>query len=131
MVFHWSLGDCKSHQISRTLLSILAGLISALILIVCTRPFISESSSPFTNLLVTVVSAPITLGITVTFMFQCCFRSLAESTHLSFFSFSFSFIQQSARTANSTMRQIFCFFLILLSLVVWPSLGDPFVFRNS
>ena len=33
---------------------------------------ISKSSSPFTMLLGIVSSAPITLGITVNFMFNCC-----------------------------------------------------------
>ena len=58
---------------------------------VATRPIISNSSSAFINLLVTVPSAPITIGITITFMFDSFFSSLARSTYLSFFSLSFSF----------------------------------------
>ena len=61
MVFHWSLSDSKSPQVSRTLLSILAVLNYAVVWMVSTRPSISESSSPFCNPLVTVPNAPITI----------------------------------------------------------------------
>ena len=77
MIFHWSLRDNKSPQVSRTLLSIQANLSNALVWIVSTRSLISKSSSPFTKPLVTVPRAPITIGITVTFMFH---------RHLSFLS---------------------------------------------
>ena len=71
MVFHSSLSDSKSPQVSRTLLSILADLnnaIDALILMGSTRPFISKSSNPFTSSLGTVSSTPITVGITVSIL---------------------------------------------------------------
>ena len=55
-VFHRSLSDSKS-QVSRTLLSILADLNNAVVWIVSTSPVISKSSSPCTNLLVTVPRA--------------------------------------------------------------------------
>ena len=67
MVFHWSLSDSKSPQVSRTLLSILAGLNNAVVWMVSARPAISKSSSPFINTLVTVPRAPITIGINATF----------------------------------------------------------------
>ena len=70
MVFHWSLSDSKSPQVSRTLLSILAVLNNAVFLMVSTHPLISKSSSPFNNPLVTVAKAPITIGIIVTSMFD-------------------------------------------------------------
>ena len=54
MVFHWSLSDNKSPQVSRTLLSILAILNNAVVWMVSTRPPTSKSSSPFSNPLVTV-----------------------------------------------------------------------------
>ena len=60
MVFHWSLSDSKSPQVSRTLLSILAVLNNAVVWMVSTRPPISKSSSPFSNPLVTVPNTPIT-----------------------------------------------------------------------
>ena len=52
MVFHWSLRDSKSPQVSRTLLSILTVLNNAVVWMVSTRPPTSKSSSPFSNPLV-------------------------------------------------------------------------------
>ena len=70
MVFHWTLRDSKSPQVSRTLLSILAVLNNIVVWMVSTRPLTSKSSSPFSNPLVTVPNAPITIGIIVTCMFH-------------------------------------------------------------
>ena len=75
----------KSPQVSRTLLCILADLNNALVSMVSTRPLISKSSSLLTNLLLIVLSAPITNGITVTFMFLNFFSSLALLLLLSLF----------------------------------------------
>ena len=61
MVFHWSLSDSKSPQVSRTLLSILADLNNAVVWIVSTWPPTSKSSSLFNNTLITVPKAPILL----------------------------------------------------------------------
>ena len=49
MVFHWSLSDNKSPQVSRTLLSILTVLSNAVIWIVSTRPPTSQSSRPLSR----------------------------------------------------------------------------------
>ena len=68
MVFHWSLSDSKSLQVSKTLLSILAVLSNAVIWIVSPSPPTSNSSKPFKNPLVIVPKAPITIGTIVTFM---------------------------------------------------------------
>ena len=107
MVFHWSLSDSMSPQISRTLLSILVFLNNAVLWIVSTRPPTSKSSSSFDNPFVTVPKAPITIGIIVTFMFYSFFNSLARSRYLPFFSHSFSFILRSTRTAKITISLIF------------------------
>ena len=85
MIFYWSLSDSKSPQVSRTLLSILADL--NVTWMVPTRPLISKPSSPSANPLVTVPSASITIGITVTFMLHSFFVSWARSRYLSLFSF--------------------------------------------
>ena len=85
MVFHRSLSDSKSPQVSRTRLRILAVLNNAVVWIVSTRPPISKSSKPFNNPLVTVPNAPITIGTIVTFMFHSFFISLARSRYLTFF----------------------------------------------
>ena len=114
MVFHRSLSDSKSPQVSRTLFSILAVLNNVVVWMVSTRPPTSKSPSPFSNPLVTVPNAPITIGIIVTCMFHCFFHSLARSRYLSFFAHSFSFILWSAATAKSTILQVLFFLLIII-----------------
>ena len=115
--FYRSLGDSKSPQVSRTLLSILAVLNNAVVWMVSTRPPTSNPSSPFSNPLVTVPNAPITIGIIVTCMFHRFFNSLVRSSYLSFFSHSFIFILWSAGTAKSTILQVLFFCLLLLLLL--------------
>ena len=70
MVSHWRLSDSKSLQASRTLLSILADLNNAVVWHVSTRPLIFKSSSPFINPLLIIPRAPITTGITGTFILR-------------------------------------------------------------
>ena len=118
MVFHWSVIDSKSSQVSRTLLTILVVHNNVVVWMVSTRPPTFKSSSPFNNPLVTVPNAPITIGIIVTFMFHSFFNSLARSRYLSFFSDSFSFILWSAGTAKSTILQILFFFFFFFLLII-------------
>ena len=54
MVFHWSLNDSKSPQVSRTLLSILVVINNAVVWKLSTRPPTSKSSRPFSNPLANV-----------------------------------------------------------------------------
>ena len=110
MVFHWSLSDSMSSRVSRTLLSILAVFNNVVVWMVFTRPPTSKSSSPFSNPLVTVPNAPITIGIIVTFMFHSFFNSFARSKYLSFFSLSFNFILWSTGTAKSTILHIMFYY---------------------
>ena len=72
--FHWSLSDNKSPQVSRTLLSILAVLNDAVVWVDPTRRLTSKSSSSFSNPLVSVPNAPITIGIIVNCMFHSFFQ---------------------------------------------------------
>ena len=116
MVFHWRLSDSKSPQVSRTLLSILANLNNAVVWVVSLRLLISKSSSPCTNLLVTIPRAPITIGITVTFMLRSFFSSPARFRYLSFFSLFFSFTQWSAGMAKSIIWQVLFFLLTITRL---------------
>ena len=74
ITFHWSLSDSKSPRVSRALLNILAVLNNVVVWMVSTRPPNSKSSSPFSNPLVTVPNAPITIGIIVTCMFHSFFQ---------------------------------------------------------
>ena len=137
MIFHWFLTDSKPPQVSRTLLSILAVLNNVVVWMVSTRPPTSTSSSPFSNPLVTVPNAPITIGTIDTFMFHSFFfNSLARSRYLSFFSHSFSFNLWSAGAANSTILQILSFLLIiirsgLLAEIRWSVCCTPWEFFRS
>ena len=79
----WSLNDIKSPLVSRTLLSILAGLNYAVVWIVSARPPISNSSSPLIKRLGTVPSVPITIGVNVNLIFESFLDSLARSKYLS------------------------------------------------
>ena len=129
MVFHWSLSDSKSPQVSRTLLRILAVLNNAVVWMVSTRLSTSKSSSPFSNPVVTVPKAPITIGIIVTYMFHSFFNSLARSKYLFFFSYSFSFILWSAGAAKSIILQfLWVFFFGFFNYnQVWSSGRDSVI----
>ena len=74
-ISHRSLSDNRFPQVSKTILSILADLNNAVAWMVSIWPLISKSSSPFTNCLRIVPSVPITIDITVTFMFHNFFYS--------------------------------------------------------
>ena len=113
MFFHWRLSDSKSPQVSRTLLSILANLNNAVVLMISTHSLISKSSSALTNPLVTVPRAPITTGINVTLMFHSFFQFPSKFQVLIylFFSFSFNFTLWSAGTVFSAIWQILFFFV--------------------
>ena len=110
----------KSPLVSRTLLSILADLNNAAVWLVSTRLLISKSSSPFTNPLGIVPSAPITTGITVTFMFHSFFVCffIVMSRYLSLFSLSFYFYSVIHRKGK----------VYLTITKVWSS-GRDFVIR--
>ena len=122
MVFHWSLCDSKSPQVSRTHVRILAVFSNAVVWIVSVRPPISKSSRPFNNHLVTVPNAPITIGTIVTFMFHCFFNSLARSRYLFFFSLSFSLF---CGLPGQQSRQFYKFsFFVVDYYEVWSSGRD-------
>ena len=68
MSFHGNLSDNKSPQVSSTLLGTSADLSNAVGRMVSIIPLISSSSSPLSEPLGTVPSAPTTIGIIVTFI---------------------------------------------------------------
>ena len=130
MVFHWSLSDSKSPEVSMTLLSILAVLNNVVFWMVSTRPSTSKSFSPFSNPLFTVPNAPITIGIIVTCMFHSFFNSLARSRYLSFFSHSFSFILWSLWAFHiSVSWRSFTWVWVTANLLKSPGLFS--IFRPS
>ena len=138
MFVHWSLSNSDSPYISRTLLSILSDLNSAVVWVVFTLVLISNSSSPFTNLLSTVLSEPIIIGITVTFIIHSFFSSLSRSWCLGLFSTASLFLLTIARSGRlakvkgsiriSKSQRIFCIFsmtdsgLYIYHLFVWSNL---------
>ena len=97
---------------------------------VVTYPLISKFSSPSTNYLVIVPSAPITISITVTIMFLSFFISLIRSRYLSLFPPSFNFTVRSARTVTPSIRRVLFFCWLSLGLVVWLRLGNLFIIQN-
>ena len=126
--FHRSLSDSKSPQVSRNLVIILADLNNTVVRMVSTCPIISESFSPCINTLVTVPSAPFTIGITATFIFHSFFSSITRSMYLYIFLLSFSFVLSELQ---SPLFGSFSFFVWLSRrLVVWPRLDDPLYLKN-
>ena len=119
MVFLWSLRDNKSPQVSRTLLRILADLNNVVVWMVSTRPLISKFFCPCINHLLTVPSAPITIGITVTFMFHFFFFFFflvfldVQNTYFSFHFLSVLPCGQPERQSSLFGKFSFFFYLIL------------------
>ena len=127
MVFHWSLSDSKSTQVSRILLSILAILNNVEVWMVSTLPPTSKSSSPFSNPLVIVPNAPTIIGRILTCMFHSFFQfpSKVEVLILLFTFFQFnSVINRDSKVLNFANSLFCCCCWLLLGLVFWLRLGD-------
>ena len=122
MVFHWSLNDSKSYQVSRTFLSIQADISNALF---STSSLISNSSSPFTNSLEIAPSAQITSDITGSFMVRIFFSYFARSKYLSLFWLFLKF--HSVVCWDSKVHYSASSLFLLLQGLVYPRLGDTFV----
>ena len=135
--FTWALtegfpleSEYKSPQVSKYL-SFLTDLSVVVFRIVYIRPLILKSPCPWINPLLTVSRAPITIGITVNFIFYSFWNSLARLRYLFLFSLSFNLIQWSAETAKFTILECSLFFCWLISgLVVFQRLDDQFVCQN-
>ena len=67
---------------------------------VSTCPPTSKSSSPFSNTLVTIPNAPITIGIILKHTFNSSLNSLSISRYLSFFSYFFQFYSVVSRDSK-------------------------------
>ena len=80
MVFHWSLCDSKSPQISKTLLNIPADFSSTVLwMVLIILPLNNSLTSILPRLLEIVPRVKNRTGITVTFMFHSFFSPLARS----------------------------------------------------
>ena len=99
------------QQVSRTLVRILADLNNPVVWMVSTRPLNSKSPSPYTNRLMTVPSATITIGIIVTFMFHSFFSSPARSVYSALFSLSFGFTRCTSGTTKFAIRLVLYLFV--------------------
>ena len=125
MVFHWSLCDSKSPQLSGTLLSILAVFNNAVVRMVSTRPPTSKSSRPFNNPLVTVPKAPITIGTIVTLMFHSFFQFPCKVEVLIFLFTFFQFYSMVSRdTKVDSFANSLLFFFFGDYYKVWSSGRD-------
>ena len=141
MVFHWSLSDSKSPQVSWTRLRILAVLSNDVVWTVFTRPPTSKSFRPFNNPLVIVPKAPTTIGTIVTFMFHSFFNSLARSRYLSYFLLLFSSIkgsQGNTRGVNLTkignfrwVNILFCSFINSIWLINLVIINLFFYYKHN
>ena len=116
MVFHWSLSDSKSPQVSRTLLSILAVFNNAVVWMVSTRSPTSKSSRPFNNPLVTVPKAPITICLLFSKVVTGSFHwSLSDRKRLQIARTLRSILSISVFWYFSEPRKNNCFVVILFS----------------
>ena len=109
MVFHWSLSDSKSPQVSR-----LAVLNNAVVWMVSTRPPTSKSSSSFSNSLVAVPNAPITIGIIVTCMFHSFFQFPSKVEVLILLFTFFQFYSVVSRDSKVDYFESSLFFLLII-----------------
>ena len=124
MIYHWSLSDSKSPQVSRTLLSILVDVIDTLVWMVSAHSLISKSSTPRTNLSVTVSRAPVTICIIVTFKFHVFlfffqFPCKVQVLIYLFACFKFYFaVGRGSKVYNSACSLSYFFFFLLLIILV-------------
>ena len=129
MVFYWSLSDCKSPQVSRTLFSILAVLNNVVVWMVSLVRQLSSPPVPrvILNLLYRKHQSQL-----VYFSPSCStiFNSLARSSYPSLYIFQF----YSVGSRNSKVDNFANFFLffcwLLYGLVFWPRLGDLSVHQS-
>ena len=113
MIFHESLSDSKSPQISWTLLSIRGDFNRAMNWMISIRPLIFCSSSLFSEFLRTVLRVPTTIDMTVSFVFHSffllSFKVLVFVRLLAFFHLNSAVYRQN----KSTVGQVLFFILII------------------
>ena len=121
MVFHWSLSDSKSPQVSRTLLSILAVFNNAVVWMVSTRPPTSKSVMPFSYFAKSTNHMWYSRHPHVLQLFQ--FSSKVEVLILLFTFFQFySVVSRDSKVDNFANSLLFFFFVDYYK--VWSSGRD-------
>ena len=118
----WATFSSSLHESS------LADFNNAVVWMVFTCPRITKFSSDSTNPLGIVLSALITIGITVTFMFHT-FLVLWQALG-TYFSFLFLYFYPAIPDCKFYRYASFFFFLLSLGLVVWSRSGYPSVSHN-
>ena len=130
--FPWRPSDCKPPHVSRTLLSILVDLNSAVVWMNSILFVISSSSSLLVRPLRTVPKATTTTGINVTIMFHSFFSSVTRPKYWSiFFHFLLFSLSNLLERQNAQDDKFFSFCWLTLDLAFWPGLSDPFVSQRS
>ena len=124
MVSHRSLSDNKSPQVSRTLLSFLADLNNAVVWMVSTRPLISKSSNPCTNLLVSVLKPPTKISFIVTFMFHSTAFLIPKQGRGIYPSFHTLSISLCGRAGQQNLQFCKFFFFSVDHYKIWSSVRD-------
>ena len=104
----------QSPEVSKTFLCILADLSKDLVCIVSIRFLIAKSSNPFTNLLMTVPRASITISITSTFVFHSFFNS---QVRLRYYPLLFAFFQIYCGQPKQQSSQLFMFSFFFVVVV--------------
>ena len=118
---------------SRTLLSIMTELNTAIIRMVLLVLLFPSHPVPFTNPSGIVLTAPIIVDITITFISHSFSSSHANIKHLSLFRFNLFLLYVLSEQQRPRLgRFIFYLFIfwLSLSLIVCPRLGDPFVSQS-
>ena len=121
MVFHWSLSNSKSLQVSRARHRILAVLSNAVIWIVFTRPPTSKSSRPFNNPLVIVPEALISIGTIVYFHVPQFFQFSSKVEVLILF-FTFLQIYSVVHRDDKVDNFVNSLFLSIIIIIIIRSL---------
>ena len=138
MVFHWSLSDSKSPQVSKNLLNILNDLNNATAWMVSTRPLFSLSSCPCTKSFVDRTERTnynwYHRHLHARFFFQ--FSSKVKVLNSLFAFFQFKKKQQFSKNSRISCSEGFLFFSFLFFFffwwglswlqAVWPRLNDYF-----
>ena len=108
------LSDSKSPKVSRTLLSIMSVVNHVVVWMVSTRPPTSKSCSPFSNPLVTVPKARITIGIIATFMFHSFFQFSSKVKVFILLFIFFQFYSVISRNSKVDNFEISLFLLLII-----------------